>query len=214
MVLNTGFEDQDDQDAIGDDGMSVIYFDPTTVLYVSLFLILFAFFAALNTRSDERSVLANDVMLSLGQSFGGGSALTIEEGPASAANGDRAGAGLVGRTEALVSEVFPGADVMRSGNRLETSLFLDGFFIGRQVKIAPSRELFIKRLVEAMTGEGRSSVLELGVGSETFKSSKAQRRMALLAQTAQKYGLPASQIRIVSLDEASSRLHLVVEVRS
>jgi len=212
--VKSGNQNSEQRGEVYDDRLPVLFFDPTTVLYVSLFLILFAFFAALNTRADQQPKVTSDVMASLGQSFGGGSALVLQDARLeSSADAGEAGS-VLGEAERLVEEVFPGSEFSRTSQRLDIVLMLDGVFLDRQVKLAPSRELFIKRLVEQMVASEKPSLLEIGLSRQALNSPQVLRRAALLAQVAQKYGLPADDIQIATTSFSRSELRLGVEVRS
>lgn len=212
--MNTGIEHSDREGEVRGDRLPVLFFDPTTVLYVSLFLILFAFFAALNTRADQQSTHASEIMLSLGQTFGGGSALVLQDARVSHEGDVESSAGAVGRAETLMVEVFPSATVVRSSRRVEMLMSLDGFFLAKQAKLVPSRELFIKNLAEAMTISASEPLLEIGLPRDAIGVALVQRRAALLAQIAEKYGVPADRIRVSSVGVSGSNLRLAVEVDS
>ena len=195
--------------------MPVLYFDPTTVLFVSLFLILFAFFAVMNARSQEPSSEATNVLLSLERSFGG-------ERPTSLGTaGSLVGSAAIEPRDAslqsvgvLVEDRFPGV-IEKGPNRNDTIEFhlpLESFFPAGRAKLGPSKELFIKDL-STLIGDVEDSRLtvSLGFASGEIDSVSLQRRAALMAATFMHYGLEAGAVSIVVHHGDSQSLQLIVE---
>lgn len=191
-------EDLEERDRFG----SVLFLDPTTILYVSLFLILFAFFVALGVGGARHSVTGEV-----------DSRLPVQTMQVTSQNGDlNLSDGRLGALSEEISKTFPDADVIIRQRRIEAELALEGFFVSGQVRLAPSKELFLKTLVDGMiSAEDGSSTLSFVLGGGALEEARVQRQVALLAKTVQRYGLETERVRVRASASGAPGLVLVVE---
>jgi outer membrane protein OmpA-like peptidoglycan-associated protein len=195
---------------------SVLHLDPITVLYVSLFLILFAFFAVLNTHGSTSDQQAKAVMDSLGASFGGkgrerlfvseikASDVTILSGPKAL---------IAARQE--IETVFPDVVLKSLGDtaQVQVDLPLDQFFVSGAVRLAPSKELFLKSIAEAVTANPATRIVVLlGFSSADLQRAEFQRRAALIAATLSRYGVSSDALTLVSHSSGSNVFTLTARV--
>lgn len=185
--------------------------DPTSVLFVSLFLMLFAFFVVLNSNASERPDGAQDVMESLRTAFGDRS-----DSPAAAGDPDPGsrlaeGTQLSKAHEKLVVD-FSHVRIGKSakGDQIEVSISLESFFIRNTPRIAPSRELLLKSLAE-VSSEVREEPLGITIEFAGAGSGfEGRQRVAALAATLGKYGVRPGRVSIISANIAAGQIRLVV----
>lgn len=185
--------------------------DPTSVLFVSLFLMLFAFFAVLNSNASERPHEANEVMKSLQAAFGGQGTNSLP------AAGSDPGDHIDGATQLLKARQRFAADLPHvefgrtaGDDQFEASIALESFFLQNTSRVAPSRELFLKSLA-TISSEVSQEPLGITIEFAGLKTDfDEQRRVAALAAILGKYGIPSGRVSIVSADVAAGRINLVV----
>lgn len=190
-------------------GWGGIPLDPTSVLFVSLFLVLFAFFAFLNANASERPDEASAVMRSLHEVFSSGSqGRSNENQPANGA----VDATQLSKARHEFDTDFPELQTVgpASGDQFEASIPLKTFFIKDTSRIAPSRELFLKTLA---TLASQSEEEPLGIMIEFSGSNRdfgEHRRVAALAATLGKYGVPSRLLSVGSMNVSAGQIRLVV----
>lgn len=167
--------------------------DPTSVLYVSLFLVLFAFFVVLNVNADEKVGGADAVMASLRDAFGG----EVNGAQTSRLKVEDLDPALLKARKAVLSNI-PNALVTmpQIGDAIEVSLPLSGFFVESTTRLAPSRELLLKSISTlASTAEHQPFAIGL-VFSVSDADLESQRRVAAIAAALGKYGMNPGSLTI------------------
>ncbi len=185
--------------------------DPTSVLFVSLFLVLFAFFAVLNSNASERPDEANDVMESLRAAFGGKSN-SLPSGVEVDTGESQVDDTQLSKARKRIAADLPqaGIEVSGGGDQLEVSIPLNSFFIQNTSRLAPSRELVLKALA-VISSETAKEPLRITIEFAGQDSDlEEHRKVAALAATLGKYGLPFSHVSVVGTNMATGQIRLVV----
>lgn len=193
----------------GKSGWSGLSLDPTSTLFVSLFLVLFAFFAVINANAVERPQEATAVMESLHKAFGG---VTSDSEIESDLDVTKAGGSQLSRAHESVVEGFPKAKVVVSagGDEFAVSLPLKGFFIQDTSRLAPSRELFLKSLA-SIGSQTPADRLRITIEFPDYEADiDGQRKVAALAATLGKYGVLSDHLLAVGSKGEVGQIRLVV----
>lgn len=181
--------------------------DPTSALFVSLFLVLFAFFAVLNVNASEKSLEAEAVMASLHEAFGEGPEVPRDTGFAP----DDLDASLT-TAHAKIMASFPQARIHSFAieDRIEVSLVLDSFFVDHTSRLAPSRELFLKSLA-TLSSNADDDPLEITLGfSAADADLDVQRKIAAMAATLGKYGVSPGAVTAMGTVEEMGNVRLIL----
>ncbi len=191
--------------AHGKSGWGGLSLDPTSTLFVSLFLVLFAFFAVINANAVERSQEATAVMESLHMAFGGA---ISDLDPAVTETDDS----QLSRAHESVVAGFPEAMVVASsgGDEFAVSLPLKGFFIQETSRLAPSRELVLKSLA-SISSQASADRLRITIEFPDYETDiDGQRKVAALAATLGKYGVLSDHLFVVGSKSEVGQIRLVV----
>lgn len=191
-------------------GMSL---DPTSILYVSLFLVLFAFFVVLNVNATEKAGETGAVMASLEKAFGG----HVSESRRAAVlrNGKQSEPALdavLAKLHRDIRKAVPQASIIApaGADRIEVSLSLSDFFVKHTTRLAPSRELFLKKVATTVSADKNQPLtITIAFGGRDTDVD-AQRRVAALAAALGKYGVSPGQLTVVGTQEESFHIRLVL----
>lgn len=195
----------------GKSGWSGLSLDPTSTLFVSLFLVLFAFFAVINANAVERPQEATAVMESLHKAFGGVTSDSKTESDLDREVNQAGGSQLSRAHERVVAD-FPKAKVVVSagGDEFTVSLPLKGFFIQDTSRLAPSRELFLKSLA-SIGSQTPADRLRITIEFPDYEADiDGQRKVAALAATLGKYGVLSDHLFAVGSKGEVGQIRLVV----
>lgn len=188
-------------------GWGGLSLDPTSVLYVSLFLVLFAFFVVLNVNSSEKAGEAEAVMASLQDVFSreGGN---VQGEDQSAPDLDE----VLAKALRTVLSDLPQATLLMpvSGNVLEVSVPLESFFVKHTARLTPSRELFLKSLATLATAADNQSFIIALAFDDREADQGVQRQLAALAAILGKYGIPAGKLTIIGANVEPGQVRLVL----
>lgn len=175
--------------------------DPTSVLYVSLFLVLFAFFVVLNVNASEKVEDAEAVMASLQDAFGGEAEhLARDLDPV-----------LLKARRTVLSNIPQALVTTRAADdAIEVSVPLASFFVEHTARLAPSRELFLKSLATVASAADHQP-FAIAVSFAAFEGDlDAQRRVAAIAAALGKYGMLPGQVTIVGSNVATGQVRFVM----
>lgn len=181
--------------------------DPTSALFVSLFLVLFAFFAVLNVNAKEKPLEAEAVMASLHEAFGEAPEVPRDTGFAP----EGLDASLT-TAHAKIMASFPQAIIhsFATEDRIEVSLVLDSFFVDHTSRLAPSRELFLKSLATLSRNTG-DDPMEIKLRfSAADADLDVQRKIAAMAATLGKYGVSPGAVTAMGTVEEMGSVRLIL----
>lgn len=191
-------------------GWGGLLLDPTSTLFVSLFLMLFAFFAVMNANTVERPREASEVMESLRKTFGGmGNISEIDATP------DPVQGGELLEARGVISAEFPEANIIVSsgGDKFEASVSVMSFFVEGTPRLAPSRELFLKALAQTSSkASAQPLMIEIAFAGGAA-DIKEQRRVAAIAATLEKYGASSGNLSAVWSEGEAGEVRLSVSRR-
>lgn len=181
--------------------------DPTSVLYVSLFLVLFAFFVVLNVNADEKAGGATAVMTSLQDAFGGEASA-----PQSAQHGARDLDPVISKVRKTVLSSIPQALVTMpsGGETIEVIAPLSGFFVEPTARLAPSRELLLKSLAALLSADEHQPFVISVAFAAGDTDLDAQRRVAAIAAALGKYGVSPGKLTVVGTNVATEQVRFVM----
>lgn len=193
----------------GKSGWSGLSLDPTSTLFVSLFLVLFAFFAVMNANAVEKPQEATVVMESLQKAFGG---VAYDSEAVTDREVNKAGGSPLSRAQEHLVAGFPKAKVMVSagGDEFAVSLPVKGFFIQDTSRLAPSRELVLKSLA-SIGLQTPADRLRITIEFPDYEADiDGQRKVAALAATLGKYGVLSEHLFAVGSKGEVGQIRLVV----
>lgn len=181
--------------------------DPTSVLYVSLFLVLFAFFVVLNANASEKAGDAEAVMASLQDAFGG-EAGSFQSGQRLAPDLDA----VLSKARKTVLSNIPQALVTTpvAGDAIEVSVPLASFFVQHTARLAPSRELFLKSLATLASADDHQPFAITIAFAADETDLDAQRRVAAIAAALGKYGVLPGKLTVVGSNVATEQVRFVM----
>lgn len=181
--------------------------DPTSVLYVSLFLVLFAFFVVLNVNANEKAGGAEAVMSSLQDAFGGETS-ALQTRQHSARDLDP----VISKVRKTVLTNIPQAVVTMpaGGDVIEVIVPLSGFFVEPTARLAPSRELFLKSLANLASATQNQPFVITVAFPAGDADLMVQRRVAAIAAALGKYGVLPGKLTVVGTDSATEQVRFVM----
>ena len=181
--------------------------DPTSVLYVSLFLVLFAFFVVLNVNASEKVDDAEAVMASLQDAFSG-EAGRLQPGQHNAHDLDP----VLSTARKTVLSNIPQALVTTrgAGDTIEVSVPLASFFVRHTARLAPSRELFLKSLA-TLASAADHQPFAITVAFATDEADlDTQRRVAAIAAALGKYGVLPGKLTVLGTNVTTEQVRFVM----
>ncbi len=199
--------------------------DPNVVALLSLKLVLLGFFILLNALSEFEEHRTRSVLESVNEAFDGRIDAPESHAPFAAALGPlEQGREMMEEVGRLFHSLIPAVRSEHAADRgrLQLELPAETLFRPGGIALQPGRDLLLRRLVAALTSDGRQVLdfeIELLHGADAVTASSAaaggtleMRRLGALVRLLHRLGLPARKLSIGILPGRPGKVRMDFQV--